>query len=467
MRFRIRVVKSRERVMQGTRSLLVCGSVAAVLVVVAPAHAQQPMVVPAVPPATSGPVLPPAGGAAGATAAPAMPAAAPRNIWSFFTRTPEQKAQCKAHFCNSRIGMFINNLLLPAGLATGGFLGPICPPPGTLGGPGGPGGPPNAADLLKPANTPEGAAARIKQDEAQAKAKIAALEFLATVDCRYYPEAEAGLITGLRAEKNECVRLAAAKALASGCCCSPKVVKALLITVNCSNKDTFPAEASELVRTFAFVALERCLRKCVEEEPDVPPEPPPAAKKAMYEMLAPIGQSVDYSAHILMASYYPMQPTETATQIYNEARQTLARGLHLSPHTIDRLSGPKNVRDALISPTTQAKLSLLSFNMPSLPSFAALRMPGFGRTATRQPETQPQSQPPTFQPTPGATVTPASYNSVQPVQSGQPVQPKPISLSAPAQRVNTVAAPTMAPPVPSTRSGRGNLRQILQDAFKR
>jgi hypothetical protein len=40
-------------------------------------------------------------------------------------------------------------------------------------------------------------------------AKVAAIEYLATVDCRYYPEAEAGLIAGLRAEKNECVRIAA------------------------------------------------------------------------------------------------------------------------------------------------------------------------------------------------------------------------------------------------------------------
>src|SRR5438270_640443 len=163
---------------------------------------------------------------------------------------------------------------------TGGLLGPICPPPG-IGGPGA-GGPSNPADLMKPATSPEGAAARIKAEEAQAKAKVAAIEFLATVDCRYYPEAEAGLLAGLRAEKNECVRIAAAKAFVSGCCCSPKVVKALLIVVNCSNKDGFPAEASELVRTYAYVALERCLRKCVEEEPEAPPEPPPAAKKAMY-----------------------------------------------------------------------------------------------------------------------------------------------------------------------------------------
>jgi hypothetical protein len=342
--------------------------------------------------------------------------------------------------------MFVNNLLVPAGLATGGFLGPICPPPGAPGGPGGPGGAPNPDDLKKSPTSPEGAAAKIKQDEMQAKAKIAALEFLATVDCRYYPEAEAGLIAGLRAEKNECVRLAAAKALASGCCCSSKVIKALMTTVNCSNKDGFPAEASELVRTYAYVALERCLRKCVEEEPELPPEPPPAAKKAMYESISPIGQTLDYSAHILLANYYSLQASETPAQIIAEARQTLSRGLHLSPQTVARLSGPKNVRDALF-PDSRPILSLASFNMPS---FASVRMPSFARPTPRPPEPQPDQRP---------AVMPTTLNSLA----------NPTPMPAPAQRVNTAAGPTLVPqvPAPTPRTGRGNLLHIFQDAYKR
>ncbi|MCI0704621.1 MAG: hypothetical protein L0241_26490 [Planctomycetia bacterium] len=424
------------------------GALVAGLVAIGLAHAQQPMV-PGAPPLPGGPTPPTTGAAA--TPAPAAPAAAPpRNIFSFFTRTPEQKAQCKAHFCNSRVGMFVNNLLVPAGLATGGFLGPICPPPGAPGGPGGPGGPPNPDDLKKSPTSPEGAAAKIKQDEMQAKAKIAALEFLGTVDCRYYPEAEAGLIAGLRAEKNECVRLAAAKALASGCCCSPKVIKALMTTVNCSNKDGFPAEASELVRTYAYVALERCLRKVVEEEPELPPEPPPAAKQAMYESLAPIGQTLDYSAHIILANYYPMSPTETPAQIIADARLTLSRGLHLSPHTIARLSGPKNVRDALFPGDSRPGLSLASFNMPA---FASMRMPSFSRPTTNQEPpsaVQPNQRPP---------VMPTAMNS-------PPTRLTPVP--APMQRVNTAAGPTVVPvPAPTPRTGRGNLLHIFQDAFKR
>lgn len=360
--------------------------------------------------------------------------------------TPEQKGQCKAHFCNSRIGMFANNMLVPAGAFTGGLLGPICPPPG-LNGPGGANGQPNPADLAKSATTPEGAAAKIKQDEAQAKAKIAAIEFLATVDCRYYPEAEAGLITGLRAEKNECVRIAAAKAFVSGCCCSPKVIKALLTTVNCSNKDGFPAEASEVVRTYAYVALERCLRKCVEEEPELPPEPPPGAKKAMYEALTPMGESVGYSAHILLASYYPIDAKETPSQIYADARQALARGLKISPQAIARMSGPKNVADAVFPPESRPSFSLSSFTMPS---FASIRKSAPSATSFTAP---------TWLPSTNATPAPPI---AAPVAAQVPAQ-----VSSP--RANTSAAPVTMPPMPkeSTRAGRANLLHIFQDAWKR
>jgi hypothetical protein len=381
------------------------GLVLAGLTLAVPMRAQVPAV-PGAPPLPGGPVPPAATTTAGA-AAPA--AAAPKNIWSFFMKTPEQKAQCKAHFCNSRIGQFMNNMLLPAGLATGGMLGPICPGSNA----------PNPADLAKPATSPQGAAAKIKAEEAQAAAKIAAIEYLATVDCRYYPEAEAALINGLRAEKNECVRLAAAKALASGCCCSAKVVKALTISVNCSTKDDFPAEASELVRTFAYVALERCLRKCIEAEPEVPPEPPPAAKKAMYETLVPMGTIPDYTATILLASYYAPERSEPPAAIFASARQTLSRGLQLSKQTVARLSGPRNVRDAMFPDGVKP----VSFSMPQL---------AFARKSD-VPE-QPRQY---------------VMNVSGPVEPGQPV---PVTHVAPQ---------------PERKPGRGNLLNIAQDAWRK
>ena len=398
-------------------------------------------------------------------------------------KTPEQKAQWKAHFCSSRVGMFVNSMLMPAGAATGGLLGPVCPPP-----PGTPGAPANPEDLKKPAASPEGAAARIKAEEAQAKAKVAALEYLGTVDCRYYPEAEAGLIAGLRAEKNECVRLAAAKALANGCCCSPKVVKALTIAVSCSTADGFPAEASELVRTYAYVALERCLRRCVEEEPELPPEPPPAVKKAMLETLAPIGETVSYSAHILLAAYFPTQAAETRDEVFAEARRVLSRGLKLSPRTVARLSGPKNVADAVFPPDSRPDLSLASLksfagsvqvpSLPAIPSFAAIRRhaPTFPTALLRdaplprRPAAEPQPEP--VRHAVAALPPPALVVERDAVVAPPPVAPpKPAPARQPAAQPAAQPAPPVAqqaaPPEKPARTGRANILNIVQDGWRR
>ena len=364
------------------------------------ARAQVPAI-PGAPALPGGPVPAIPGAAAPAAAAPAGGG----NIWSFFMKTPAQKAQIKACICGSPLGQMMSNMLMPAAALSGGLIGPICPGPNT----------PNPADLAKSATSAQGAAAKIKAEEAQAKAKIAALEYLATVDCRYYPEAQAAMIAGLRAEKTECVRLAAAKALASGCCCSTKVVKALTMCVNCSTKDGFPAEASELVRAYAYVALERCMRKCMEAEPELPPEPPPAAKKAMLETLVPMESTPDYTVAILLASYFSLESTETAAIIFDAGRQTLAKGMQLSPRAAVRLAGPRNVRDSLF--------------------------PGPGRMLTpSQPVSATHTEPP---PEPRQFMV-ISTESLEP---GQPL--------------SVTAAPT-----PEKRTGRGNILNMLQDAMK-
>jgi hypothetical protein len=370
-------------------------------------YAQTPAI-PGAPALPGGPIptaVPGAAGVAGAATPAAGAPAAPSNIWSFFMKTPAQKAQIKACICGSPIGQFLNNMMMPVGLMSGGIIGPICPGPNT----------PSAADLAKPATSAQGAAAKIKAEEAQAKAKIAALEYLATVDCRYYPEAEAAMISGLRAEKNECVRIAAAKALANGCCCSAKVVKALTICVDCSTKDGFPAEASELVRAYAYVALERCLRKCVQADEN-PPEPPAAAKKAMYESIAPLGSVPDYTVAILLAGYYSLDSMETVTAVFAAARLSLAKGLQLSPRTATRLAGPRNVRDTMF--------------------------PGPGRMLAAS--TPPTPPPPSETPAEPRVFT---VNNTEPIEPGQPI-------------------PVTAVPSGDKKPGRGNILNILQDAWK-
>lgn len=407
--------------------------------------------VPGAPPLPGGGLVPPATGVGtvggvGTGATGAGGAAPPRNLWSYVMRTPDQKAQfkqcyaevgqklqkCKLKFCSSRVGQLTNGLLAPIGPLTGGILGPICPLPIGPGGPNSAAGPGvvNPADLAKDPTTPEGAAARIKLEEnpAAIQAKITALQFLGTVDCRYYPEAAAGLITGLRAEKNECVRLAAAKALANGCCCNPKIVKALVMVVNCSNKDGFPAEASERVRAFAFVALERCMRRCSEPEGEAPPEPPPAAKSAIYETLTPLGPTADYHTPVLLAAYFPPAGGEPPEAVYAAARAALARGIKLSPETIAWLKGPRNVADAVLPAVAAPKLSTAAV-MARLDEAAASVTRGPREKGTALISTLPKAEPAAEQPQPrqfvATTWAVPEPGGVVPVAAVQPAAPPP------------------------------------------
>src|SRR5205823_6287431 len=137
------------------------------------------------------------------------------------------------------LGLLLNNAVTPFSGLTGGILPRLCPPvpPGPAG-PGPEGGPGSAQDVAR----------KIAQDEAGAKARIAAVEYLGTVDCHYWPEAEAALIQSLRTDRNDCVRFAAARVLGSGCCCTKSTIAALLIVVTGSDKDGNPAETSERVR---------------------------------------------------------------------------------------------------------------------------------------------------------------------------------------------------------------------------
>lgn len=178
--------------------------------------------------------------------APAAPAAAPANLWSFLCPNPAQKEACKVHFCNSAIGKVVTASMQPVAALSGGLLTNRCALP-------------TAADLAKPADSADGAAARIKADELAAKERRAAVRYLGTVDCSRWPEAEEALILSLRADRNECVRYEAALALSRGCCCTPKTLTALSIVVAGSDRDGFPVERSQRVMAAANAAMDHCL----------------------------------------------------------------------------------------------------------------------------------------------------------------------------------------------------------------
>ena len=59
-------------------------------------------------------------------AVPVVPAAPPRNIWSFFGKTPEQKAQCKDAFCQSAIGKMVSSSMGPVSAMSGGLIQNRC-----------------------------------------------------------------------------------------------------------------------------------------------------------------------------------------------------------------------------------------------------------------------------------------------------------------------------------------------------
>ncbi len=255
-------------------------------------------------PVVPGPAV--AGGALpGATA---MPAAAPTsNLWSFLFPTPEQKMACKLHFCSSPFGKIFTGLTAPVSMFSGGLFGNCCPQVQ------------NAADLAQPADSPTGAAARIKADEAAAAARRADIRYLGTVDCRRWPEAELALINALRADRNECVRLEAAWALNRGCCCTRKTLEALALTVSGSERDGNPAERSERVRAAAGESLSHCLSGLSEAALEAPPaeEPiPPPSKEGPKEgmKLPPVPDA-----------YYKTIDRQPMKKVAENARRALAQ----------------------------------------------------------------------------------------------------------------------------------------------
>jgi hypothetical protein len=95
-------------------------------------------------------------------------------------------------------------------------------------------------------------------EEAQASARRAAVKYLATIDCPYYPEAESGLIAAMRADQVEMVRFEAALALGNCVALTQKALEALNMTALGLELDGNPAEFSERVRGAARISLHRC-----------------------------------------------------------------------------------------------------------------------------------------------------------------------------------------------------------------
>ena len=394
--------------------------------------------------------------------------AAPKTIWGFFGLSKSNLAACKTKICASPVGALITSGLAPYTSATGGLIPGCCPT-----------GPTDAQGAaLAAAGGPTGAeavAAKIKQDEAEAKARRAAVRYLSTVDCHYWPEAEAALIGALRDDRNECVRYEAALALLNGCCCTPKTIEALNIVVSCSEKDGKPSETSDRVKSISFAALQRCLTRVPAPPEPAPPESPEAAT-----VLRPAPTGELPPGFRQLAYYYRTIRDVPPPLILADARRTVTRlnGPGRRPAPI-LLTGERSLYGALAHATQTA---------PATPP---------GDPATSRASTSATDSAPTViplsSPTPAATPTPvadgddgltragfvAPNPAPAPVRAVSPVAPMSTPPVIPPARLPTVTAPPpaapratpaasasrrAAAPVAGPTTGRRNLRDLLRDS---
>lgn len=237
--------------------------------------------------------------------------------------------------CETAFGQLLNNASTPLSTLTGGLIKPFCP---AL---------PSPQELAKPGA--EGAAAQIKADEARAKARREAVRYLGTVDCRWWPEASAGLISALRTDRNECVRLEAALALQSGCCCTKQVIEALAVTVSGSDKDHNPRETSERVKWAAEGALQHCLAcyESIETVPEAPVPATPTPKTPTEQLTVPPRKPVERQdnpperlptlgaaegGHIELSAYYTTTVDQMSlAQVVSDGRRAMAEHGKASP----------------------------------------------------------------------------------------------------------------------------------------
>jgi hypothetical protein len=411
-----------------------------------------------------------AGGAGDALAAGpgAVAAAAPaqRTIWGFFGITPQNCAACRQRICASPLGAMLNGLLGPGSAMTGGLVPMFCPAV------------PTDAQLaaLAAAGGPTGAeavAAKIKQDEADAKARRAAIRYLSTASCHYWPEAEAAIIGGLRDDRNECVRYEAALALLNGCCCTAKTIEALDIVVSGSEKDGKPSELSERVKAVSLAALQGCLQRFHPPAQPIPLErPEPASASSAPEELPPGFERVAY--------YYRTIKDVPPELIVAEARRTVERA-RASGESTTMLTGKRTVYHALARATTPTPTPPRP-ESPSPDSTAAPEPPLIPTPTSTPPAVTTSTKVPT--PTldkKGDGIRLTSTTRSDPLPALPQPQPQRRGLSGfldkrpplPARtdlkrKDADKPAPTRAQtqsPSPSPTTGRRNLRDIFVDSL--
>ena len=354
--------------------------------------------------------------------APPIPATAPAAPAGFIGKCTScigSIGGCFKGCCNTPLGKLINGAFQPIEMATGGVIPSPCPGPNDPSKHGGGGG------SNSPAGGPPGpqqAAEAIKKDQAQAKARVEAVKYLATVPCHYYPEAEAGLILALRTDRSECVRWEAAHALAQGCCCTKKTIEALKIVVSGSQRDGNPSEKSFRVKVEALNALEHCLAMCGDagepQRPELPapmpqPETIPTPLPQPKRPELPLGQDGGTQATpgVQQVNYYEEVEKQPTATLLAEAR----RLVDTSKQSTKTVTSPRRGRslvelwrrsdrsDEVAMGTAEETVGPVRVELPSEPESSPLGQPtlapprppstdmvsGIETTATPAPVGQP------------------------------------------------------------------------------
>ena len=341
-------------------------------------------------------------------AAPAPAAAADAAKPGFLKRCCEAIDECRRKMCKAPCGQMLNSMTMPLSTMTGGVIPSFCP------------GMPSAKDLAQPGVA--GAADNAKKDALEAKARRDSVKYLGTLDCRYYPEAEAALIAALRTDRVECVRWEAAMAFANGCCCTKKVMAALEICVSGSDKDGNPAERSDRVRDYAFIALNKCIscyREPVpeeEEKKEIKERPPTEKFEKLPKERKENGDKKDGGI------------TNNDKNLLERSRRTVAL---YQAH-----------REGSSAQSTNAQSTVLQKGQRSL--YHIIRY-GADGAPTQQPAMQPVSRTNT-QPPPVVGPPPRELPQIKANPAGEP---RPLAVTVPAKEDSSNTAPVQPVSVPA------------------
>lgn len=218
---------------------------------------------------------------------------------------------------HSAIGGLVAEMRKPLSAITGGMVAPVAAP--------------SSHEVA--AAGPQGTAAQIQAIKIDAPKRVAAIAQLQGIDVRYHPEAAQTLIAALRADPSDCVRLEAARSIATLKTCTKPIAEALRICVEGLETDGNPAELSPAVQQQAAMALSCCLN-CLSDSSAAPttetrPEYPVTtaafttnssnfASPAKFATLTP--RSGNYYAQVASAS---------RDQVASAAAQTLMRNSNL------------------------------------------------------------------------------------------------------------------------------------------